>query len=510
MNDYLWIEFEGKAYTQSWNIMNNSSVAIALIFYLGNLSTAHAQTELGTIELDPSLEDVQEIRHFYDDQGNFLFNFMGNEFFQFSLLRGDTLASSKTLYLPDKHQFLDAIYDENHLSLFYRNKKEKDVYLYYTDMQTLPEYMVKAGTRQDKEISLADVYHQGDFLSINYSRKPFTFHTYCNQENQAFVKQEQVFDSGWNWQFFGRIQTQEEIIFVRLQQKNSILHFYRYFKGRGFEEISFSLRSLYKERGFSSNGNTGGGTDYIDYYTANKRWDAFIEGEDIYLDLSPGILHLNWTTKEPQLLSFDAPDDIPFVNRKFELLGNCYYKLLVNRSQLELSIYDIASQSLLKKYAYKANQNIDLIYGFAQKSKRLYSNLRLWRGASIPVSTRYGKTKKINTEELLNNLSAESLSFRVSNDGDAIKLEVSGTDYKGVWVEKSETASFVGFLNAADLEIIKEEEESIDPIFTVIDEYIAQLEEGTILGEYYTYYYQDKIHLAYIDKNLNCCKIIGF
>ncbi|TNE46848.1 MAG: hypothetical protein EP344_19900 [Bacteroidetes bacterium] len=523
--------------------MNNNSLGITLVLFMGSFLSAHTQTELATIALHPSLEDVRVMRHFHDDRGNTLFDFMGDTISQFSLVKGDSLVSSKTVglphrasagadflqkhfpLLPDRHQFLNAVYDEGHVSLFYRNNAEKDVYLYYSDMQTLPDHLIKLDVRQGKERALADVYHQGDFLVFNFSRKPFTFHTYRCHGDQAYEKKEQVLENRNNWQFLGRIQTDAEIIFVRLQMKDLTLHFYRYFKDRGFEKVAVPLVPLYKAKGL--NARRGINITYANYFNADNRLDAFVEGDDIYLELtkflpfgpgpgtgnkanlSAGILHLNWTTEKSQLLSFDAPEDKWFL-RRFDLLGSRYYKLLVNRSKLELSIYDVESQDLLKKYAYTADQNIDLIYGVAEQSKRLHGNMNWGGGFSTPVSMGYRNIKGLDTRALLDNLSAGSLSFQARNSGDKIRLDVSGTDYKGVFVNKSETARFVGFLNASDLEIMDEQAEPVDPVFATIEDYIAQLEENARLGAYEIYFHQGKPHLAYIDKHLNCCKIIVF
>lgn len=95
------------------------SIALFLIF----LNKSFAQELVATIPLDVSIEKVNEIIQFSDDQDNIMFKFDSKNYCQYSLLRQNKLIERKTLKVNDRYEFLECLHHENNFTLFYADKK---------------------------------------------------------------------------------------------------------------------------------------------------------------------------------------------------------------------------------------------------------------------------------------------------------------------------------------------------------------------------------------------------
>lgn len=487
------------------------------------LPKAYTQYEFATIALDPYMEEVKEILQFSDDQGNLLLNIHDQKNYQYSLIRPNKVIKNKTIWLSKKYQFMESIYDKNAFTLFYRNTKTKEVYLYKTNKQSLPDELLKTNVGGPKEKALLGIFNDGDFLVFNYTKKPFTLHTYRYLEGQNFEKtSETFFNDKDEYRFIGRILEQNEIIFVRLSFKSDDFHFYRYFSDKGFEKISAELRPLYRRAG------VGKATFIGDYFYLNHNADlnASIQGNEIYLDMDefiqvnrntryderpyPGVLRLNWDSRKSEILSFDTID-WKFKNRAVALHDNLYFRLLVGKEQLELSIYDLIQAKRVKKYHYNKNEKIDLFYGSA--SLNITSSTEFnFPSLIMSMFTRKKKEEVISKEKLLEYLTKGSLYLNASGDEEVVELSASGTMFREVFVTKRKTASIVSYLAKSDLSIIDNIDQYNNPKWKRVDEYLEQLIKRMKkkLGPYIVYQYQDTIHLAYINKKKKLCKIIAF
>ncbi len=490
------------------------------------LVKSFAQNEFATIPLDTSLGDVHEMLQFSGGQSHILFKFQGEGLCQYSLLQQEKMIESKTLELGDKFNLLGWLYDENHFSLFYRNKKDKKFYVYSSDEQLLQDHLLEANIQEPEEKHLAGVYNQGDFLIFNYLKSPFALHTYRYKNGQHFEKQSQAFqNSKREKMFIGQILTDNEAVFVRLTMNPFTMHFYRYFKDRGFEKKSIEIRPLYNKIGIK--GKRIFASDVL--LNASSKLNASIQGSHVYVDMEnlihinptlskkenmkthPGVLRLNWDGEEGEILSFNSKENFKFINRSVALLENLYFVLLVNKDALELSIYDVTSQKLLKKYTYKENQEIDLIHGDAWMNKKISVGLDLFSTVFFPIGIGDGHDKLIDNKTLLKNLSAETLFLDVFSDENIIELQITGMSQKEIFVDQTLTASFVGYLSKANLEIIKNFDDLEDPRWAAINEYIQELTKtNKNIGEFMAFPYQEHILVAFIDKKQRHCKIVAY
>ena len=225
----------------------------------------------------------------------------------------------------------------------------------------------------------------------------------------------------------------------------------------------------------------------------------------------PGILRLNWEDGNGEIISFDKDNRTDFANRSVVLSGSYYFKLLVSKDYLDLSIYEVSSQKMLKNYVYNKDQSIDLIYEDAILSKTTNINLDMGSGLSIPLGIDHAKQKVIDTKELLKNLSAEGLFLDVYQDEDLIELRATGINQKAIILDRTLRASFAAYLSKSDWSIIKNLSDLDDPKWMSVDEYIFNLTEtNKDIGSIIVYEHQGNIYLAYIDKKQILCKIIAF
>ena len=498
---------------------------ILVIVLLAGLAKVHTQKEFATITLDDNLKEVKEILKFSDDQGHLLLNFHNRYTYQYNLIRPDKTIETQSIKLDKRYRFIESIYDEKEFTLFYRNTRTKDIYLYRADKQFLPDSILKSNTSGPKEKALLGTFSQGDFWIFNHSRKPFTLHTYRYLEGKKFEKRSQAFlNSKRETSFAGRILTEDEIILVRYTLSPPILHFYRFFKDSGFERRSIELRPIYEKVGFRNK------IRMVDifYLSSNNELSAYIQGDDIYLDMEnlisandfrarnkryyPSVLRLNWESGDAQVLRFDTLGQWKFRNRAVVLKDNLYFKLLMDKERLDLAVYDIVKAKRIKRYSYHRDQEIDLFHGQASLNSRTSFYLGFFSSSVlVPVALGNGKNKKISNKKLFKHLSSAPLFLDVSSDDEVIELSASGTRQREVFVLKTETASFTSYLSKPNLNIIDNIDDFNDPRWKLIDQFLERLsKEKKKLGVYTIYQYRDQIHLAYIDKKLKCCKIIAF
>lgn len=497
--------------------------AVFIILLHSGLCYSFAQKEFATIQLNPFLTGNTKMLQFLDDQGNLLFHFNLNSLNQFSLIQQNKEIKSQSINFSKKFRFQESIYNQDHFTLFYRHKGNKEVHLYRAYKNALSNQLVPTNAKGPKEKDLLSIFHKGEFLVFNYSKKPFTLHTYRYIEGEVFEKESQVFQENRRVFFWGRIILDEEIIFVRVSLNPQTIHFYRYSQDKGFEKRSLELSPLYEKAGIKA--KVAFSQDL--YFGSTIDLSSYVDGEDIYVDMDnlinisslrrsykrpyPGILRLNWNSGKGEILSFDTIGQWKFRNRVVALYGHLYFKFLTDKNHLQLSIYDIIQRSLIKKYTYHKDQKIRLIHGQAQFHKRstLYFNLF----SLIPVSVNLGlrKIKKIKNKKLLQILASGSNFIEVLSDEKLIELRIQGSRERNGLIAKTEIVNFVAYLSRSDLSIIENFEELPSYKWKTIDQYINNLEaRNKNLGEYIVYNFQDEIHLAYIDKKLKQCKIIAF
>lgn len=496
------------------------------MLYLSTSFTISAQTELTSIPLDKSLGSQIEIMQFSADQGRTLLKFRGKKFCQYSLIMEGKLSQSNTIALGPEHLFLDCIWDENGFNLFYRNKKNRRINLYKIGNQVSGNKLIATNIETTGEKYLANLFYQGGFSVFKYSKSPFSLHEYNYEDGQYFEKSSQSFNNDKSEQFFhGQIRTADEVIFVRLALNNPYaLHFYRYFENRGFEKKSIDIRAIYEKAGFQTKVFPS-----VNNLDASAVLSASVLGNDIYLDMEqlvdinpsmskavnlkqyPGILRLNWEQGNSEIISFDKDNRTDFVNRSIALSGKYYFKLLVSKNYLDLSIYEVGNQKLLENYVYNKDQDIDLIYEDARLTKTTNINLDMGSGVSIPLGIDHSKEEIIDTKVLLKNLSAEGLFLDVYQDENLIELRATGINQKAIILDRTLTASFVSYLSKSDLSIIKDLSDLDDPKWISVDDYIFNLtEKNNDIGNIIVYEQQGDIHVAYIDKQQRLCKIIAF
>jgi hypothetical protein len=505
------------------NYLNHFGLILLFVFYSFRTS---AQTEITQIPLDKSLGSQIEIMQFSADQGRTLLQLRGKKFCQYSLVTEGKLSESNTIALGMEYLFLDCIWDENDFNLFYRNKKNDKINLYKAGNQASSNRLEATNIESSGEKYLANLFYQGGFSVFKYSKTPFTLHEYSYEDDQYFEKSTQSFDNRKGEQFFhGQIRTDDELVFVRLSLNNPYaLHFYRYFKNRGFEKRTVDVRTIYEKAGFQTKV-----FPIIDNLDASIELSASILGNGIYLDMEqlvdinpsmskavnlrqyPGILHLNWEDGNGEIISFDKDNRTDFVNRSVALSGSYYFKLLVSKNFLDLSIYEVSSQKMLKNYIYNKDQLIDLIYEDARLSKTTNINLDMGSGVSIPLGIDHAKEKIIDTKELLKNLSDEGLFLDIYQDENLIELHATGINQKAIILDRTLRASFAAYLSKSDWSIIKNLSDLDDPNWMSVDEYIFNLTEtNKDIGSIIVYEQQGNIYLAYIDKKQRLCKIITF
>ena len=490
----------------SFRLMHTS---LTLLFLLG-FQTLFAQTEWATISLDDMRGGVEEILQFSDDDDNLLLQIKGNKGIQFNLFHPDKSAGRQSFKLwSNKHYLLESLYDKRHFILFYEKRGDRSVYQYQTEKKSLSgQQLLRTNVGAKKEKRLANAFIGDDFLIFNYTLFPLTLHTYRYDEQRHFEKESRVFEKDKQEFFWGNIQLEEEIIIVRYSRKPLTMHLYRYFAGRGFVKKSFEVKPAYEKAGRNTKMMLAVGAN--DLHTPIS---AYVDGDEIYLDMDrllgtisfknkrnhpyPDVLRLNWQTQESQLLSFGEFPLPKFKRRNVALLDSLYFQLLINKKQLDLMIYHLKDQRLLKKHSYTQDDLETFIHGPAQMEKEYRLNTN-----RLGVFPLYNE-KKITSKKVLKELAKGETIMEVYDLGEYVELRVSGENEKTIGIAWS---GFVSYLSTADLEAKKPS----DGASGKIEAYLKKLDDKGHLGAYLIYEYQDKMYLAYIHDIQKVCKIIEF
>ena len=483
------------------------NTGIIFVFLLG-IHPLFAQTEWASIPLNDMRGEAEEILQFSDDQDNLLLQIKGRRDIQFSLFNPDKTVLHQSFKLRNRHNLLESLYDKRHFILFYEKNRDESVYQYQTEKKSLTGQLLRTDVGAKKEKRLTNAFIGDDFLIFNYSLFPLTLHTYRYDDRRHFEKKSQVFEREKQEFFWGNIQLEDELIIVRYSRNPLTMHLYRYFEGRGFEKKSFRVKPIYAAAGRNANRLFAGGIS--DMHTPVS---AHIDGDEIYLNMDPllgtisfknkrkhpypDVLRLNWETQEGQLLSFGEYPLPKFRRRNVALVDSLYFQLLINKKQLDLMIYHLKDQRLLKKHSYTKNDLGSFIHGPAQMEKeyRVYTN-------RLGVFPLYNE-KEISSKKVLKELAKGETFMEVYNLGEYVELRVSGENEKTIGIARS---GFASYLSAADLEA----EKPSDGASGKIEAYLKQLNDKGHLGEYLIYEYQDKMYLAYIHAIQKVCKIIEF
>ncbi len=493
-----------------------------LVFLLPTVQTI-AQTEIAKIPLDNRLRDITEIIHFTDAKGKNLLKFQNKDHAQYSLIIEDSLQANKTIPLKERYELLECLSSNRDFTLFYKNERNNAIHTFNMGQRTISDKLSAINIPKSKERYITHFYHKGDFLVFKYSKSPFTLHTYTIGQTQSFVKQSQDFQHRKRETFVGQIKTNEEFILVRMSTNPFQLHFYRYVKHKGFEKRSVDIRSLYKVAGIDRRVSTA---DIL--FNESTPLLASIIDNTIYLYLDnvlyvnpsfsrkknrmplPNVLQLNWKNKQTKLLTFGGDTDYKFDNRSSMLLDNLYFKLLVSRQYFDLSIYDMTSDTLLKEYAYTANEDIELIHGEATVNKASYLSFDAGV-AAIPLTLRKRNSTITDTKKILRSLSADNLFLDVYNDDNIIELEITGTRQQTILFDEVITTSFTGYLSKSDLEIVKNPEEITAPKWKEVEAYMDQLTQSNKdLEHIIVYESQGSIYVAYADEIKRYCRVVRF
>lgn len=495
-------------------------IAIFLLYMVG----LFAQTTVAVIPLDSSLEEVRETMQFSAGQGNVLFKFRGRDFCQYSILRQDSVVKSEVVKLGDNYDFLEYFHDEKNFNLFYRDRKKENIYTLIVGEESYSE-LLKTNIENTDEKYLTSCYNQGDLLVFKYSESPFTLHTYRYRVDQEFEKKSQVFDNEKGRRFFlGYIMNAGELVFVQTTIANPfVFYFYRYRKDKGFEEKMIDIRSVYKKAGFK----TKVFPKEINFNAATQL-SASVQDSHVYLDMEnlikinpsfsksinlkqhPGVLWLDWESDDCEIITFDK-NNTNYANRSVALSGDFYFKLLVSKHYLDMSIFELSSKKLLKKYAYNRGQQIDVVYEGAKLSKTKSINLNFSTITYLPININRPKEEIIDDKELLKNLSAGTLFMDAYSDGSIIELNVTGIRQKEMIFDVNLAASFTGYFSKSDLSIIKNLGQLEDARYTEIESYLKRLTStNENISNTIVYAHKAGIYLSYIDEKAMHCNLVRF
>lgn len=500
-------------------------IIVFLILLLVFFNKSFAQKEITSIPLDNSLGKLSEIIQFSDGQGNTLFKFDGKDYCQYSILFQDTLIKSKIQEIDDRFEFLECIRNNNDFTLFYRDTKKGDINIYNIGGETSAQFE-KTNIQGSEESYLANAYYNGNFLVFRYTQSPFTIHTYTYKDGQYFQKKSQSFKNSSNEKLFlGKIQTENEIIFVRLTFNNPFaFHFYRYEPEKGFEKRSVNIEDAYREVGVK--------TKVVPSaleYTPSNQLSAYVQKNHVYLDMGnlvhlnpslsrkinsrqfPGILEFDWKNEKGEIISFDRNNTTDFGNRSVAMLDNLYFKLIVTKNYFDLSIFELSSRELLKRFTYNQDEEIEILNRSARLQKTKSVNLNLSSMVFFPMEVGKPNAKDIDTKELLRKLSRGELFLNVFSDGNLIELNVSGIDIQERIFDVILEASFSCYFLKEDLSVIKNFDYTADARYAQIDEYVNELiQKNKEIEKFIVYSDHGKTHIAYIDKKNENCRIIVY
>lgn len=483
----------------------------------------HAQLELASFGLEPQLIKANELLCYQDDEGRALLTFGNAYMAQYALFESDMLIKSSTHKWKTRRDFTDAVLDQQHLRLFYQDPRDKNVWVFETDMKEFPTEMQASNIDADGLKYLTDAFLPGEYMFVYAQRKPFSLHTYSYVEGNTFQLQSQAFPKSKNEIYLGKIETEQELVIAKATLNPFTFHFYRYIQGEGFVKKSVEIRPLYDQVGV--NGRNV-------FYTTEPYnigpllpLAAHIEGDEIYLEMEylthinsfrqgtnrpyAGVLHFDWNSELGEILIFDQPDDFRFANRSVTLNQSRYYKFLVNKDSFQLEVFDVRNQQLLKTITYNQDQEVDLIHGQGQVYKQHLLYLQPVEGAFVEFNLE-DKLEKIDSKTLFKSLSKEVMYIDVISDDDLIELRITGTNMKGIFFARSETISFVGYLSNPDLQIVNDIRQDQDPRWSKIEDYLNRLAEKKALGAYVFFTKGERIYLAYLDPQAESCRIIAF
>ena len=482
-----------------------------LVFLL-NTYVLSSQTEWANIPLDNMRGSIEDLQQFSDDEGNLLLQIKGPKSIHFGLIRPDRTLLHQSFKLRNPHYLIESLYDEKHFVLFYEKPGDRHIYQYRTGKRSMNGRLLKTDVGGDGEKSITNAFVKDDFLIFNYSKSPFTLHSYRYDEQRHFEKESQVFQSDKNEFFWGKINTGKDVIIVQFSRKPLTMHLYRYISGSGFEKKSFKIRPIYEAAGITKNGIFAVGENDI-----NQPISAHIDGDDIYVDMEPllgvfslkakrkrpypGVLRLNWEKEEGQLLTFGSP--LPkFKRRSVAMLDSLYFQLLINKKQLDLMIYNVKDQRLVKKHSYNKHELDNFVHGPAQMEKEWRINM-----GGLGVLPFYNE-RNISSKKALKEFAKGNIFMDVSRQGDLIEIRISGANEKAF--DTTARSGFISYLSDHTLGVKKMGDQASVPKWTKIERYLKELEGRGELGEYLIYDYQGGTYLAYVDELKEVCKIIAF
>ncbi len=505
------------------SILKNSIILSLLLLSFFFISTSIGQTEYANIELDNSLSSVEDIQQISDQKGNTILVFQSKKHLQFTLIKPGGQSTSKYFKTKRRFTLIQSFNDEDYFYFFYQDKKST-IHLYKTEKHTLNEHFEKILPAHKTQKQLSELLYKGEFLAFKYSKKPFAIHTYEYKDGVKFKKNSQVFDNHKKENFFvGRMLNNKEFISVRMTLNPLTYHFYRY-RGAGvFEKKSIQLRPLYDEIGIKGKH----ALPEVDFLSPYFNLNFHIEDEDIYLDLGQlisinslkhytkqpkaGVLRFNWEKEEAEILMAKLNPDWKFTGRSFILHDSLYFDLTTSKEKLDLSIYNIKNQKLLKNYAYSVEDSIGLIQSQPLVSSTSTMYMDLFSETSIPIKIKDKTYASISNEDLFKILSGENLYLDVFSDDSIIELQFSGVYFKNVVYEVRESVAFSGYLSKTNFEIVEESALPENTRWQKVDELIEALEKHQKdLELYISYESGGRLYLVYTVKNKNEARVIQF
>lgn len=497
--------------TTAIKLFHSYKVLIVIANLLLGCQCSWAQTEYATIDLDASMGKITEIQQFSNGQGKLMFLFnKKDKKHQYSIVNPDKSILTKLLWPKLPEVSTDAIHDDKEYILFYRSPGRRSIYVYRPEDPLATSVPLEVKTYTRKELHLLDFFHSGNLYVCNYTISPFSLHTYQYKQGDEFLKLDQVFDDSKREKFWGIILMEDEFIIIRYSRKKTQMVLYRFFPDYGFARKTFDLKALFKESGINEQSVSS-----LDFVSENNSINAFIKDQNIYLNTDqllrtfrfrstykkpfPGVIKLNWETQESQLLELDRLEFEHYRNRAVTIQNELYFKFLVNKKLLELSIFDLAEEKLLKHYTYEAEKVVNLVYERANMEKLHTIYLGI-------ISISFRLNKDIDGKKLLKNLTRGNLYLDVFSDQDFYELSISSILDNGSLM----STNFSSYLSKSDLKLIYNFDKQEDTRYQQMDTYLNQIKSKGNLGEYLVYPFGDHIHLAYIHTKLKQCKIIAF